>query len=223
MIATALAFIVVAQQAGDTVLAIYPEDPTTWTLDYPVRIEPYVSEYYNCLRGGSYAIGNDVSFGSQYEKDIPRCAKKAQSLEAEANSVLAASGGADATPPSEVAYIFDRARRIHIARGKSLDLSVRTRLANSSGYSLDGSCAAGVQTLIDQRASYMQAEELRIEALVGKSDQTPEEQAALARYRDQLNRYNELITLERSECAAANEREAQQKSLESAQQTNAQD
>ena len=222
MIATALAFVVVAQQAGDTVLAIYPEDPTTWTLDYPVRIEPYVSEYYNCLRGGSYAIGNDISFGSQYE-NIPRCAKKAVALEAEANAALAASGGAEATPPSEVAYIFDRARRIHIARGKSLDLSVRTRLANSAGYSLDGSCAAGVQTLIDQRASYMQAEELRIEALVGKSDQTPEEQAALARYRDQLNRYNELITLERSECAAANEREAQQKSLESAQQTNAQD
>jgi lipid II:glycine glycyltransferase (peptidoglycan interpeptide bridge formation enzyme) len=64
-----------------------------------------------------------------------------------------------------------------------------------------------VQTLLDQRSSYMQAEALRVETLAGKSDQTAEDQQALARYRDQLNRYNELISLERGRCAAAGTQE----------------
>lgn len=222
MIATALAFIVVAQQAGSTITAVYAEEPE-FSLVYPDAIAPQIEAYYNCLRSGSYVIGNDEAFEAQHRKDIPRCNAKAQKLEAEANASLKSGGLDEAIPPSEVAEFFETVRQTHISRGAGLDRRVTLTVANSAGYSLDGSCAAGVQTLIDQRASYMQAEELRIEALVGKSDQTPEEQAALARYRDQLNRYNELITLERSECAAANDREAQQKSLESAQQTNAQD
>lgn len=203
MITTALAFVALAQQAGTSVVAVYPDDPTSWSLDYPVRIEPYVSEYYNCLRGGSYSIGDDVTFESQYRKDLPRCASAATRLEAEANKALRESGGADATPPAEVALVFERARRIHIARGQSLDLVVRTGLAKSAGYAPDARCAADVQTLVDQRASYMDAEALRIEALTGQQRHTAEEQATLDRYRTQLQRYNELISLERGRCAAA--------------------
>ncbi|WP_284123942.1 hypothetical protein [Parerythrobacter aestuarii] len=202
MIATAMALFLVAQQANESVLAVYPDDPTSWTLDYPVRIEPQVSEYYNCLRGGSYTIGDDVSFETQYRNDIPRCAKRGDKLEAEANAVLARNDSSEATPPDEVAQIFERARRIHVARGQSLDLAVRTRLASATANVQDTACLAGVQTLIDQRASYMQAEQLRIEALVGKQRYTDEEQQVLARYRGQLAEYNTLISNQRDRCRA---------------------
>lgn len=217
MIATAVAFVMVAQQAGNAVLAIYPEDPTSWTLDYPVRIEPYVSGYYDCLRSGSYTIGGDRTFAEQYGQDIPRCARKAVTLEAEANAALAASGGADATPPDEVAMIFERARRIHLARGGSLDLAVRTRLSTRPEYARvrelaadgveDTACVDRLQTLVDQRASYMQAEELRIEALMAQKQYTPADQQALARYQGQLQRYNDLISIEQRSCIAAREQE----------------
>lgn len=217
MIATALAFVLFAQQSGNSVLAVYPDDPTSWTLDYPVRIEPYVGEYYDCLRGGSYFIGDKATFESQYQKDIPRCAKKAVTLEAEANAALAASGGADATPPDEVAMVFERARRIHVARGGSLDLAIRTRLSTLPQYARvretaadgldDQGCVARLNTLVDQRAAYMKAEELRIEALMAQEKYTSEDQQTLARYQAQLQRYNDLVAIEQRGCAAARQRE----------------
>lgn len=220
MIATALAFVMLAQQSGNSVLAVYPDDPTTWSLDYPVRIEPYVSEYYNCLRSGSYTIGDDTSFADQYRKDIPRCAKKAVSLEAEANAALAASGGTDATPPDEVAQIFERARRIHVARGGSLDLAVRTRLSTLPEYARvretaadgidDASCVARLETLVDQRTSYMEAEELRIEAMLAQEKYSADDQQALARYQAQLQRYNNLISVEQRGCSAARQQELEE-------------
>ena len=203
MFLSSFAILAMAQQIGGTIEAIYPDDPTTWTLDYPVRIQPQVQDYYNCLRSGSYVIGGGKSFGEQHSADVPRCAKKKAALEAEANAALAKADEAGATPPEEVASIFDRARRIHIARGQSLDLANRTRFAPGvSTGDTNNACFASVQTLLDQRKSYIQAEDLRVEAIVGKQRYTEEEKAILDRYSAQLRRYDELIGTERERCMA---------------------
>lgn len=220
MFATAaMAIVLVAQQAGASILAVYPDDPTTWSLEYPTRIGPYVTDYYDCLRSGSYVIGSGETFETQYRQDIPRCAEKGTKLEAEANAALAEKG-ADATPPSEVALIFERARRIHIARGQSLDITIRSRLITEPAYgqvrdriadgvtpAVDTQCIGRIDSLVAQRQAYMDAEELRVEALVAKDEYSTDDQREIGTYQNQLQRYNSLIMIEQRRCPAAGEQE----------------
>ncbi|MHA6332335.1 hypothetical protein ACXYL9_01525 [Qipengyuania sp. CAU 1752] len=219
MITSALVAMLLIQQASSSVEAVYPDDPTTWTLEYPVRIQPYVADYYDCLRSGSYVIGGGASFAAQYRQDVPRCAKKRTQFEAEANAALAKTGEDAATPPTAVAGIFERAQRIHVARGQSLDLAVGTRLSSQPEYgtvrsrvavSVTGEaprCIARLQSLVDQRRVYMEAEELKAEAIYAKTDYTSQDQRDMGRYQNQLQRYNSLIQLEQRQCPEAGEQE----------------
>ncbi|NNC60213.1 MAG: hypothetical protein HKO05_09505 [Erythrobacter sp.] len=219
MFISALVATLLMQQASGSVEAVYPDDPTTWTLEYPVRIQPYVADYYDCLRSGSYVIGDGATFAAQYRQDVPRCEKKRTRFEAEANAALAKTGEASATPPMAVAGIFERAQRIHVARGQSLDLAVGTRLSSQPEYdalrsrvavSVAGDtprCIARLQSLVDQRRVYMDAEELKVEAIYAKADYTKQDQQDVARYQNQLQRYNSLIQLEQRQCPEAGEQE----------------
>jgi len=211
---TALAIMALAQQAGGSIEAVYPDDPTTWTLEYPVRIQPQVSAYYNCLRSGSYVVGGDNTFEAQYREDLPRCAKKGMALQSEANTALARNDEAEATPPEEVEYIFDRARRIHIARGQSLDLAIQTRLNTDIVYNeveaLDdvstepakARCVVHLENLINQRRVYVEAEALRIEAAEKQLSSAPQ-QRTVVRYQNQLRLYDGLISSAQNRCPQA--------------------
>ena len=129
--ATIVAALLLGQAATDRVTAVYPDEPVTWTLEYPNLIGIFVEDYYSCLRSGDYAIGVGTSFKAQYIGDIDRCSANGAELQRAANERLQARGNSD-TSEADVAQIFETVRQIHVARGASLDQAISTRLSASA-------------------------------------------------------------------------------------------
>ncbi|ABC64645.1 hypothetical protein [Erythrobacter litoralis] len=216
-IASAVALLVALQQASDKVEAVYSDED--WTLDYPFVIEPYVGEYYDCLRAGSYTIGEGRTFAAQYrEDDLPRCADKGVRLEAEANAVLAGRDSSDAMTPQDVAALFDQIRALHVARGASIDSATRARLVTEPEYrqvrrqaavaSEDTArCVARIDALSQERSAFMADNSDRIEAVHAQDSYSEDDQRELFAYQRQLQRFNSLIVIEQRRCAAAGQRE----------------
>lgn len=220
MIASAMVLLIALQQAGDRVEAVYSADK--WTLDYPVAIEPQVSEYYDCLRAGSYTIGAGRSFEVQYrEDDLPRCSDKGVRLQAEANAVLARRSQSAAMSAEEVAVLFENIRALHLARGASIDEATRTRLVTEpeyrqvrlettrgeSGGVPAARCVDRIHALTQERSAFMSDNADSIAALHAQDSYSDEDRRALLTYQGQLQRYNSLITIEQRGCAAARQRE----------------
>lgn len=202
---SAALFLVISQQAGAVVVADYPDDPESWSLEYPSVITAQVEDYYNCLRSGQYVVGDGRGFEAQYREDIPRCAELGAELEAAAIARLAERSSTGADVPA----IFAHARRVHVERGRSLDDTVRTRLASSARYrnaaeaDSDRQCVAKVQALREARRVYADANGARVEAVFGKSDYTDEDRRAMAEYQGRLARYSASIEAEVGRCPAA--------------------
>jgi len=202
---SAALFLVISQQSGAAVVAEYPDDPESWSLEYPSLITAQVEDYYNCLRSGQYVVGDGRGFEAQYREDIPRCEKQSAKLEAAATARLAEK----ARTGTDVAAIFEHARRIHVARGRSLDDTVRTRLAASTRYQQaeaaesDRQCIAKVQAIREARRVFAAANGARVEAVFGKSEYTDEDRRAMAEYQGQLARYSASIEAEVGRCPAA--------------------
>jgi len=113
MIALVFALAIHLQSAGEAVLAITPDDPETWVIEYPVVISPYVDDYYNCLKSGGHVVDGNTFFEEQHRRDIPRCSElKADGVE-------------------QVTMTFDTIDFIHVARARDLDghlrMGVRTK------------------------------------------------------------------------------------------------
>lgn len=206
---SAAALMLVAQQSGAAVLAEYPDDPESWTLEYPNAIGGFVEDYYNCLRSGEYVIGDGRGFEAQYREDIPRCGKLAAEMEASANARLAEKGAAAATTREDVAVIFETARRIHVARGRSLDETIRTRLAADLRYQqmraadTDRACIARIEALRARRGAYSDEHRARVAAVHGKDEYTDGDRRAIAEYQGTLGQYTARIEAELRTCPAA--------------------
>ena len=203
------AVLLVAQQAEDRVHAVYPDDPETWTLEYPSLIGPFVEDYYSCLKGGSYHIGDGRGFAEQYRLDIPRCAKLAQRLERRANERIAERGRGRETPPEAVSAIFDQVRSIHLARGRDLDRTIATRLGSNAGYrearkaGTPSECVARVNGLRAERQAYAEAEGPRIKAIYAQDEYSDEDRRAIFAFERELARRTGAIKLELGVCPAA--------------------
>lgn len=215
---TAMALVTMLQLASDKTEAVYSPTPD-WSLEYPIRIEPYVQGYYECLKSGSYVIGDGRRFEEQYTDDIARCADKGMALEKEANSSLEGRKSGKDTPPAEVAAIFEKVRMIHLARGRSLDSATRSSLTSKPEYQAvmqravarDGEeaarCVARLKSLVAERDSFMAEEEASIADLYANSEYSESDKQALRDYQGRLQRLNNLIMIEQRRCPQAGEQE----------------
>jgi len=134
MIGTSFVFLLSLQASGETALAVKPDAPKTWAVEYPVMISPYIDDYRGCLNGGIRTIGDDVDFEVQHRSDIPRCSRVADVSMNEANAVLAKRNRDNQTTPADVVTVFETIRLIHVERGRDLDSQVRMRLAANPVY-----------------------------------------------------------------------------------------
>ncbi len=206
IIATTAAMLLFAQQASDAVVAEYPDQPETWTLEYPSLIGGFVEDYYSCLKGGSYEVGDGRGFAEQYRADIPRCARHAGELEQRANERLAERGRTEDATPAEVAHIFENVRRIHLARGADLDRMVGIGLANSrrsraeAGTKLDAACVARVADLRERRQAYAESEGAKVEALYRQDEYSDQDRLAILTYTNELRRMTTFMQMEMSRC-----------------------
>jgi len=137
MLNLVFATLMLGQQAGATVTAIQPDKPTTWSLEYPYMIEPYIGDYYSCLKSRELFAGNDRSFEEQHRSAIPQCAKLEARVSKEANEVLNRRGRAEETTPEDVAGYFETIRQIHIARGRDIDAQLFMQI-NGDPYAPQG-------------------------------------------------------------------------------------
>lgn len=214
MIATASAALtlIFAQAASDRVQAEYPDQQ--WELEYPALIGGFVDDYYRCLRGGNYVIGDGSGFEDQYRGDIQRCSKLAVEMETGANDLLAKRNRAQDTPPEQVASIFDTVRRIHVERGASLDRATSSRIVSSNAYAeareagdaAPPPCVAYVNELRQARQNHMETQGQSVKAIYDKPEYTQDDQRLIATYNAELMRLTSAITLELRACPEANYR-----------------
>lgn len=213
-ILTAGAVLALAQQSSQNITALYPEERETWVLEYPAVIAPYVEDYYSCLKGGSYAIGSGRGFEVQYREDIPRCADEAAGFEQESNQRLATSASGRDMAPGDVARIFETVRGVHVARGRSLDQTIRTNLRSSEDYrATNGQASVGaaqsracvdrIRALVNQREAFVAEGSPEIEARYAKDEFTDDDRAAFARWTTEVSRLAGMIAFERSRCPAS--------------------
>jgi len=131
MITLAFALAIQLQSAGEAVVAITPDDPETWVVEYPVVISPYVDDYYNCLKSGGHVVDGNTFFEEQHRRDIPRCSEiKAEGVK-QSQATLERLGRTREFGPTQVTMTFDTIDTIHIARARDLDghlrMGVQTR------------------------------------------------------------------------------------------------
>ena len=215
MIASSLVTLLMLQASAQVGVAIHPDNPETWVVEYPAVIVPYVDGYYNCLRSGGYEYGGGKNFETQHRADLPRCAEKGATLEQEANERLARSAVGKTTPPDKVASVFETIRAIHIARGRDLDKTLAFNIEQTRRYVGDppaqrrldpadsAECLARVAEIDAARAEYDQANTARIESLYEKRKYTDEDRREIAEYQRKLAAFANRIFFERQQCAAA--------------------
>lgn len=145
MIGLFFASLLFSQEAGTKVVAVLPDDPTSWTLEYPYMIAPYIDDYYNCLKSRELFAGDERSFETQHRDAILQCSKVEVRSESEANAILARRGRSAATTPDDVAGFFATIRMIHIARGKDIDDQLAMGLGGDP-YAPQGMGAATAET-----------------------------------------------------------------------------
>ena len=134
IIGPSIAMVLSLQSVDQGVVAVRPEDPQTWTLEYPVIIRPLVREYYNCLQSGVKIIDGKSDFESQHRADIPRCAKRGEQLLADAKMIIARSKRPGQASDAELENVFETLRQIHIERGRDIDEQFAMRLKDSARY-----------------------------------------------------------------------------------------
>ena len=206
ILAAAASLLLVTQQASDAVIAEYPDEPETWTLEYPSLIGAFVDDYYSCLKSGNYIVGDGRGFADQYRANIGRCVKQADKLEQDANQRLAERGSTDEASPEQVSEIFETVRRIHLARGNDLDRLITIGLSNSRQYreeqetTVDAVCVARVTELRDRREAYAATEGPKLEHIHDKDEYSDEDRLALMNYSTELLRLTRMMQFEMRRC-----------------------
>ncbi|KWV91449.1 hypothetical protein [Erythrobacter sp. YT30] len=99
----------------------YTKLPETWELTYDIAMQPYVSDYKNCLEHTNLILDGRPNVEQQHRAALPRCAEVRAEAIAQSNAVLARRGRTDTMPPAKVTEAFDTLGNIHIQRGRNLD------------------------------------------------------------------------------------------------------
>lgn len=129
IIATLIAPALLLQSAGEAAVAIKNDNPETWTVEYPRLIQPFVQDYRRCLAVTDRRIAGKADFEAQHTGDVARCVKARAAAIAQSNEVLA--GAKTTLSPEQVDTLFDNIGKIHVARGRDLDLQFTARLAGA--------------------------------------------------------------------------------------------
>lgn len=124
------------QTTGETDVAVLPDDPETWVLEYPRIIEGDVDAYYGCLRSRNVYVGNTEGgvFEVQHREHVPMCAAQLQKSVKAANALLAKRKHYEAFTPERIAAVFKTIEYIHISRGRDLDDRLRLHLSDYATY-----------------------------------------------------------------------------------------
>jgi hypothetical protein len=133
MLTTLIASIFALQTTGEALVAVKNDDPETWTVEYPLLIKPQVAGYRRCLAVTDRRIAGKADFEAQHAGDVTRCAKARETAIAEANAALA--GAKTTMSPEEVDLLFTNIGRIHVARGRDLDLQFNARMVSAQAAS----------------------------------------------------------------------------------------
>jgi hypothetical protein len=131
--ASIIAPLLALQAAGEAVVAIKNDNPETWTVEYPRLIQPYVADYRRCLATTDRRIAGKADFEAQHTGDVTRCAKARAKAVADSNAAM--DGAATAISPDATEQLFDNIGKIHVARGRDLDLQFSARLAGAEATS----------------------------------------------------------------------------------------
>lgn len=131
MFSTLLASLLIAQQSAQAVVSEFPDQPKTWTIDYPFLIDDYVADYFNCLQSQEVFSGREHTFEGEHRKAVTTCAKRGERAEKQANALLAETGRHPDMTPEKVAEVFVTLRTIHIERGRDLDAQIAMGLGGN--------------------------------------------------------------------------------------------
>jgi hypothetical protein len=129
MLATLIASLIALQATGEAPVAVKNDDPETWSVEYPLLIKPQVASYRRCLALTDRRIAGKADFEAQHAGDVTRCTKAREAAITEANAALA--GAKTTLPPEEVDLLFTNIGRIHVARGRDLDLQFNARMVGA--------------------------------------------------------------------------------------------
>lgn len=124
------ALIAMSHQAGEGVLAVKPDDPLTWVVEYPVVIAPFVEDYSRCFGFREIRMGEGKRFEVEHARAAMECEPVRVRSVARAKAALAKRNKIGMTP-SDVNTLFDNIRVIHVARGKDLDDQMAMGLTES--------------------------------------------------------------------------------------------
>ena len=124
------------QAAGTTAIAIDPDDPQTWVLEYPLVIEEDIAEYTGCLRSQMLTAPGDKlpEFEAQHRLHIPLCSKQRAKAIGRANSTLDRLGNYSEFTPDWVERTFQTIEVIHIERGRDIDNRLSLHVSEHARY-----------------------------------------------------------------------------------------
>lgn len=129
ILATFVAPMMALQASGEAIVAIKNDNPETWSVEYPLLIQPQVAAYRRCLAVTNRRIAGKADFEAQHAGDVTRCAEARTKSVAEANAEMV--GAKTTMSPEEVEQLFTNIGRIHVARGRDLDQQFTSRLAGA--------------------------------------------------------------------------------------------
>jgi hypothetical protein len=134
LILTALiAPLLALQSTGEALVAIKNDDPETWSVEYPRLIQPHVADYRRCLGVTDRRIAGKADFEAQHAADLARCAPRRAKAVAAANAALV--GAKTTLSPEQIEQLFTNIGKIHVARGRDLDLQFTSRIAGAAAAS----------------------------------------------------------------------------------------
>ncbi|MEM7779687.1 MAG: hypothetical protein AAF697_04745 [Pseudomonadota bacterium] len=130
--------LLVLQAAGQQPMAVENDAPETWTLEYPLLIQPFVEDYRRCLTGQLREVSGVADFEDQHRSDLVACKDAFDEAQESSNRILAERGEYDDYKPSDIREVFEHVGRIHIARGADLDnqfsFTIRSIEANETEF-----------------------------------------------------------------------------------------
>lgn len=99
----------------------YTKLPETWELSYDIAMQPYVSDYKNCLEHTNLILNGTANVEEQHRAAIGRCTDVREEGIVQSNAVLARRGRSGTFTPAQVNEAFKTLGYIHIQRGRNLD------------------------------------------------------------------------------------------------------
>ncbi|MEL7197866.1 MAG: hypothetical protein AAGL10_06075 [Pseudomonadota bacterium] len=122
----------------------YTKLPETWELTYDIAMQPYISDYKNCLEHTNLILDGSANVEEQHRAAIGRCTDVREEGIVQSNAVLARRGRSGTFTPTQVDAAFKALGYIHIERGRNLDqlFTLQMRAAEERQRQYDAQIAA---------------------------------------------------------------------------------